>query len=59
MNGVVAGVFSGTCAIVPFLKAPGFCKITTVDTESYPDVSAMFSGSLAMRVAASLSARAG
>lgn len=52
-NGVVAGVFSGTCAIVPFLKAPGFCKITTVDTESYPDVSAMFSGSLAMRVRSS------
>ena len=23
------GHFSGTCAIVPFLKAPGFCKIST------------------------------
>ena len=23
------GVFDGTCAIVPFLKAPGFCKIST------------------------------
>ena len=23
------GMFSGTCAIVPFLKAPGFCNVGT------------------------------
>ena len=49
-DGIVAGVFAGTCAIVPSLKAPGFCKVSTQDSKPYPDVSSMFSGSLALRV---------
>merc|ERR1719356_1865000 len=31
------GIFNGTCAVVPFLKAPGFIK--TASSGSTPDVS--------------------
>lgn len=43
------GVFDGTCAIVPSLSAPGFCKIYT-SSGSYPDASAFVNGSLQLRV---------
>lgn len=33
------GEFVGTCAIVPFLKAPGFIKVESTPGESWPDVS--------------------
>lgn len=36
-SGNQVGVFNGTCAIVPFLKAPGFIKVTSSGTT--PDVS--------------------
>lgn len=36
-SGNKVGVFNGTCAIVPFLKAPGFIKVSS--TGSTPDVS--------------------
>ena len=49
--------FQGTCAIVPFLHAPGFAKIYTADARSsgrlltpFPDVSKHFSGALHLRV---------
>ena len=48
-QGGSGGMFAGTCAVVPFLKAPGFCKVETTGG-SFPDASAYFSGSLAMRV---------
>lgn len=51
------GAFEGTCAVVPFLHAPGFCKITTQDARSsgrllppFPDVSKHLSGALHLRV---------
>lgn len=51
------GAFEGTCAVVPFLHAPGFAKIFTVEARSsgrlltpYPDVSKYFSGALHLRV---------
>merc|ERR1719231_2109950 len=48
------GVFNGTCAIVPFLGAPGFAKITTSFTlESFPDVSQYLDGSFQLRVRSS------
>lgn len=44
------GYFSGLCAIVPFLKAPGFCKISTqlglLEKPTYPDVSEFINGAL-------------
>ena len=46
------GVFNGTCAIVPSLKAPGFAKITTERAEphSFKDVSSMLAGGMELRV---------
>ena len=37
-----SSTFSGTCAIVPFLRAPGFCKMTA--TGSFADASPFFHG---------------
>jgi len=48
------GHFSGTCAIVPFLKAPGFCKISTssgwFSHNKFADVSAFIDGALYLSV---------
>jgi hypothetical protein len=51
------GTFSGQCAVVPFLHAPGFAKIETNDRRSngrlltpFPDVSKFFSGAFHLRV---------
>jgi len=44
------GVFDGTCAIVPSLKAPGFCKVYTPTTHDYPDASALVDGTLQLSV---------
>ena len=64
--GSTVGSFEGTCAIVPFLHAPGFCKITTMDRRSsgrlltpFPDVSAMFTGALHIRAKTSTPSYAG
>ena len=46
------GVFNGTCAIVGYLKAPGFAKITTEST-ALNDVSAHIKGALELRVRSS------
>lgn len=52
--GADAGVFNGTCAIVSFLKAPGFAKVTgTPTTGAVQDVSRHLNGSLAMMVRSS------
>ena len=44
------GKFSGTCAIVPFLKAPGFCNVGTTHglftPAKFADASAFIQGSL-------------
>ena len=44
------GKFSGTCAVVPFLKAPGFCNIGTehglFTPAKFADASAFIHGSL-------------
>ena len=44
------GNFTGLCAIVPFLKAPGFCKIGTthglLSPPGFDDASAFIDGSL-------------
>jgi len=48
-----AGVFNGTCAIVPSLKAPGFCKISSQSSEMLQDASAHINGSLQLRVRSS------
>ena len=44
------GTFAGTCAIVPFLHAPGFCKIQTeipfLRPTHYPDASKWIDGAL-------------
>ena len=44
------GNFTGLCAIVPFLKAPGFCKIGTthglLSPPGFADASAFIGGSL-------------
>mmetsp|Transcript_62500 Transcript_62500/g.104003 ORF Transcript_62500/g.104003 Transcript_62500/m.104003 type:complete len:284 (+) Transcript_62500:29-880(+) len=51
------GKFAGTCAIVPFLKAPGFCKVTTqrglFTPAKFPDASAFIDGSLYLTVKSS------
>lgn len=57
------GSFSGTCAIVPFLKAPGFCKIAT-DTgffhpHTFPDASKFIAGSLYIEIRSTMSAYKG
>ena len=45
------GIFNGTCAIVPKLKAPGFAKVTTRrDSTGFADLSSMIEGSLELRV---------
>jgi len=46
-----AGIFNGTCAIVPSLKAPGFCNaITEKDYfKKFPDSSAHIKGSMQLR----------
>ena len=45
-----SGDFTGTCAIVPFLKAPGFCKVATTHPlfkpEAFPDASHYIDGAL-------------
>lgn len=45
------GVFNGTCAIVKFLKAPGFAKSFTepVSGGKFPDVSAFVNGTFQLR----------
>lgn len=49
-----AGEFKGTCAIVPFLKAPGFCKIATqrsfFHAPHFADVSHFADGALYLDV---------
>merc|ERR1712224_670647 len=51
------GVFNGTCAIVPKLKAPGFIKASTggwLDAKhQFPDVSQMLNGSIKLTVRSS------
>jgi len=48
------GVFNGTCAIVPSLKAPGFCKVTTshslFKSLKFHDASSMIDGGIQLRV---------
>ena len=45
------GVFNGTCAIVPFLHAPGFAKVSTSGWfNKFADVSSHLSGGIEMRV---------
>ena len=45
------GVFNGTCAIVPSLKAPGFAKVTTTGwNNKFPDISSYSSGFMQLRV---------
>ena len=46
------GVFNGTCAIVPSLKAPGFCKVNS-NTGAFADVSTHLNGHLELRVRSS------
>jgi len=46
------GTFNGTCAIVPSLNAPGFCKVASVGG-SFPDASRFVNGSLLLRVRSS------
>ena len=44
-------IFNGTCAIIPFLKAPGFAKITTNRGETgFPDISSHLAGYMELRV---------
>jgi len=48
------GNFTGLCAIVPFLKAPGFCKIATThgwfEKPRFADASAFIDGALYLSV---------
>jgi len=45
------GVFNGTCAIVPFLKAPGFAKATTsYGSTGFADISSHIDGHMELRV---------
>jgi hypothetical protein len=57
------GHFEGTCAIVPFLKAPGFCKISTVlgpdEKPNYADVSSLIDGALFIGVKSATTAYSG
>ena len=46
------GAFDGVCAIVPSLKAPGFCKVATTGG-AYPDISQFLNGSLYLKVRSS------
>jgi len=49
-----SGIFSGVCAIVPFLKAPGFCKIASKQglfkPTQFPDASSFIGGALHVEV---------
>jgi hypothetical protein len=48
------GVFNGTVAIVPFLKAPGFARVgTPIPAKTFPDVSAFLKGSMQIRLRSS------
>jgi hypothetical protein len=49
------GVFNGTCAIVDFLQAPGFAKVTTARSlfNHFPDVSEFINGTMQLRVRSS------
>lgn len=57
------GHFHGTCAIVPFLKAPGFCKIETSQglfkKPHYADASAFIDGSLYLELRSTTPSYAG
>merc|ERR1712216_147607 len=53
------GIFNGTCAIVGFLKAPGFAKITSEAPGMLSDVSAHINGSLQLLVRSSTPAYKG
>ena len=45
------GVFNGTCAIIPYLKAPGFAKISTsILNRPFADVSDFIDGGMQLRV---------
>lgn len=44
------GIFNGTCAIVPSLNAPGFCKTTATGLTPFPDVAADIDGTMQLRV---------
>ena len=44
------GIFNGTCAIVPSLKAPGFAKIMTDRGKSFADVSQHIGGYMELSV---------
>ena len=44
------GVFNGTCAIVPSLKAPGFAKITTDGGQEFADLSEHIEGYMELSV---------
>ena len=48
------GVFNGTCALIPFLHAPGFAKITTSgSSNTFADISSYLNGFLELRVRSS------
>ena len=49
------GIFDGTCAIVPQLKAPGFCNIETSGffSKPYANVSSFADGALYLTVRSS------
>ena len=51
------GVFNGTCAIVPSLKAPGFCsaqtKAPTFGHDAFPDASSALAGGLVVEASSS------
>jgi hypothetical protein len=49
------GVFNGTCAIVPFLKAPGFCNVISKSSlfRKFPDASQFINGSFMIKVRSS------
>ena len=51
------GVFDGTCAIVPSLNAPGFCKVTTkagfLKHNKFADISSHLAGHMELRVRSS------
>lgn len=50
-NGV--GVFDGDVVDVPFLKAPGFIKVSTTDSNAFPDVSSCKAMTLTAKASAS------
>lgn len=57
------GVFNGTCAIVPSLNAPGFCKATTksgfLRHNKFADISSHIDGHMELRVRTSTPGFAG